>query len=314
MPIKDLGLNVEGLKATFFERLRAEVAYHEMLATPIESNKDSETYRWLGSVPQVREWGTGRLAKGLRAESYSVENLKYEATLEVDRDEISDDQTGQIRIRVQELAERAATHKDYLLGLLLANGATSGYNAYDGHTFFATDHESGASGAQSNKLTMDISAVLPDEPDTPDAPSIPTVRLAFSQAVGALATFVDDQGEPLRIRPTGLAVACPAVQAQVYVDALNATTINSTTVQPVIGGPVKVLPFPELTDLSKFFVLKTDAAVRPFICQNREPLEWRAIESGSEEEFMREKYLFGVRARYRMTYGQWMHAISVDLA
>ncbi len=67
----------------------------------VVSTSDREDYRWLGTVPKVREWGQGRLAQGLRVESYSIENLKYEATIEVDRDEISDDQTGQIRSKAR---------------------------------------------------------------------------------------------------------------------------------------------------------------------------------------------------------------------
>jgi phage major head subunit gpT-like protein len=62
--------------------------------------------------------------------------LKYESTLEVDRDEISDDKTGQIRMRIGELAARAATHKDYLISQLLINGETAGYHSYDGVPFF----------------------------------------------------------------------------------------------------------------------------------------------------------------------------------
>jgi len=78
-------------------------------------------------------------------ESYSIENLKYESTLEVDRDEVADDQTGQIRIRIAELAERAASHKDFLLSQLLINGETAGFNSYDGVSFFNDAHVSGSS-------------------------------------------------------------------------------------------------------------------------------------------------------------------------
>ncbi|MCH8333152.1 Mu-like prophage major head subunit gpT family protein [Candidatus Sumerlaeota bacterium] len=95
--------------------------------TRIPSTSDSESYKWLGSIPRMREFGTGRVAKGVRTESYSVENLKYESTLEVDRDEVSDDQTGQIRVRIAEMAQRAATHKDFLTSQLLANGDSAGF-------------------------------------------------------------------------------------------------------------------------------------------------------------------------------------------
>ena len=127
MAIINTGLLTRGLRSEFFNRFDATTTYFQDLATRIQSNSDSETYKWLGSVPSMREWGTGRVTKGLRTESYSVENLKYEATLEVDRDEIADDKTGQIRIRIAELAERGATHKDYLIAQLLLNGEAAGF-------------------------------------------------------------------------------------------------------------------------------------------------------------------------------------------
>src|SRR5437868_2251659 len=115
MAVIDTGLITKGLRSEFFNRLDNTPTFYRDMATRVASNNEQENYRWLGTVPQLREWGTGRLAQGLRTESYSITNLKYEATLEVDRDEISDDQTGQIRLRVGELAQRAATHKDYLI-------------------------------------------------------------------------------------------------------------------------------------------------------------------------------------------------------
>src|SRR5262245_36393325 len=118
MAIINTGLLTKGLRSEFFNRFESATTHFQDLATRIVSNSDSETYKWLGSLPRMREWGTGRLARGLGGESYSIENLKYESTLEVDRDEIADDKTGQIRIRVGEMAARAATHKDYLISQL----------------------------------------------------------------------------------------------------------------------------------------------------------------------------------------------------
>ena len=50
--------------------------------------------------------------------------------------------------------------------------------------------------------------------------------------------------------------------------------------------------------------------LRPFIFQNRAPVEFTALENQSDEGFRREKYLYGVRARYRLTYAMWQYAIS----
>lgn len=302
MAIINTGLLTKGLRSEFFNRFNATTTHFQDLATRIQSNSDRETYRWLGSLPRMREWGTGRIAKGLGNESYSIENLKYESTLEVDRDEISDDQTGQIRIRTAELAERAASHKDFLLAQLLINGETSGFNSYDGVTFFNDAHVSGSSGPQDNLSTS--TAVDPDEPTTEE------FKTGLKSAISAVMGFKDDQGEPMALSATGLVCVVPTTMYLTALEAVNATMISSTS--NVIAGAARILAFPWFTDTSKWYLLKTDGVVRPFIFQDREPIEFNALTEDSDEGFRREKFLYGVRARYRMAYGYWQHAIRMD--
>jgi phage major head subunit gpT-like protein len=302
--IINTGLLTKGLRSEFFRRFEGTTTFFGDLATRIQSNSDSETYKWLGSVPRMREWGTGRVARGVNTESYSVENLKYEATLEVDRDEIADDKTGQIRIRIGELAERAATHKDYLLAQLLLNGETSGFDSYDGLPFFATNHVSGSSGSQSNKLESD--AIDPDDPTTDEFLG------GLKAAIAAMMGYKDDQGDPMAISATGLVCIVPTTLYLTALEAVNATLISSTT--NVLSGAARVIAFPWLTDQSKWYLLKTDGVVRPFIFQDREAAEFSALTEDSDEGFRREKFLYGVRARYRMTYGYWQFAVRTDFA
>lgn len=302
MAIINTGLLTKGLKSEFFNRLEATTTHYQDLSTRVTSTTDRETYRWLGTVPQVREWGTGRLAKGLRSESYSIENLKYESTLEVDRDEISDDQTGQIRLRVAELAERAATHKDYLIAQLLANGETAGNDAYDGVSFINANHISGASGSQSNLLSFDAT--------TTDEPTVDEFKESLKIAIGQMLGFKDDQGEPMMTTASGLVCVVPTTMLFTASEAINATIVDNTT--NVLAGIARVIALPWLTDLSKWYLLKTDGVVRPFIFQDREPIEFNALTEDSDEGFRREKFLFGVRARYRMAYGYWQFAVRTD--
>jgi phage major head subunit gpT-like protein len=292
----------KGLRSEFFNRFEATPTYYQDLATRIPSTSDQETYRWLGTVPKMREWGTGRVAKGLRTESYSVENLKYEATLEVDRDEIADDQTGQIRVRVGELAERAATHKDYLIAQLLINGETSGYNSYDGVPFLSDQHVSGASGTQNNKLTF--SATDADDPTDDE------FKGALKQAIVQMLSFKDDQGDPMPMSATGLICVVSPTLYFTALEAINATVVNSST--NVLQGVARVVALPWLSDASKWYLLKNDGVVRPFIFQDREPVEFSALAENSEEAFKREKFLYGVRARYRLAYGYWQFAVRTD--
>jgi phage major head subunit gpT-like protein len=247
----------------------------------------------------MREWGTGRLARGLRTESYSVENLKYESTIEVDRDEIADDQTGQIRVRIGELAQRAATHKDYLLGQLLISGGSAGYLSYDGVTFFNNAHASGDSGNQDNDLGY--SATDANNPTTEE------FKGALKQAIGQMLAFKDDQGEPLPLNATGMVCVVPPTMLFTALEAVNATLVNQTS--NVLQGAARVIALPWLSSADTWYLLKNDGVVRPFIFQDREPVEFGALSESSEESFKREKLLFGVRARYRMAYGYWQFAI-----
>ncbi len=301
MAIINTGLLSKGLRSEFLNRFDATETIFQDLSTRITSNSDSETYRWLGSLPRMREWGTGRLARGLRTESYSIENLKYESTLEVDRDEIADDKTGQIRIRIAELAQRAATHKDYLIAQLLINGETSGFNSYDGTSFFSSTHQSGASGAQDNRLSAD--AVDPDNP------TVDEFKASLRVAITAMHDFKDDQGEPMTFSANHLVAVVPSALYLTALEALNATVVNG--VVNVVAGAARIIAVPWLTDVRKWYLLKTDGVVRPFIFQDREPVEFSALTENSEEGFRREKYLYGVRARYRMAYGYWQFAVRV---
>ncbi len=300
MAVINTGLLTKGLRSEFFDRFEAATVFYKDLATRIVSNADREVYRWLGTVPKMREWGGGRVTQGLRTESYSVDNLKYEATIEVDRDEIADDQTGQIRLRVSELAQRAATHKDFLLAQLLAAGETTGLS-YDGQPFFDTAHVSGASGAQSNRLTHDSGA--------PESPATEDFKAALQRALSAMLGFKDDQGEPMMIDATGLVCVVPPNLLFPALESINATVLGNKT--NVLEGVARVVSMPWLADPAKWYLLKTNGIIRPFIFQDREPIEFNALTEESDEGFRREKFLYGVRARYRMAYGYWQFAVSV---
>jgi len=305
MAIINTGLLTKGLRSEFFDRFEGTTTHFQDLATRIQSNSDSETYKWLGSLPTMREWGTGRKAQGIFEESYDVKNNKYELTIEVDRDEIADDQTGQIRLRIGELATRAAFHKDSLIGSLLKSGETAGFNSYDGVTFFNAAHLSGDSDTQDNTLAP--AAAVANTPTTAE------FRTAIGDAIARMLAFVDDQGEPMNLSADGLVAVVPPSMLVTALESLNTTLVNSTS--NVLQGAARVIAFPHLTAATTFYLLKTEGVgVRPFVFQDREPIEFNELEAKSETGFMREVYMYGVRARYNMTYGYWQHAIKATFA
>lgn len=316
MAISSTGLSTKGLRSEFFDALNKIDTQWQDVCTIVKSNSASEEYRWLGSSPQMREWISGRVAKGLSTESYSVENLKYEVTIEVDRDEISDDQTGQIVSRVRSLASVAANHKWKLVGQLLENGSTALFESYDKTEFFASDHVRGLATGMTNEINYDISALAALEgPDDITSPTTKQFQQAFSAGVAQYGTFKTHENEPMGIDPTGLVVIVPHSMRLPALSAFGPSiaALHGGAVPNEAAGMARVLVNPYLTDLSKFFILKTDGHVRPFIFQDREPIEFVALEANSDIGFQQEKYQYGVRARYRLTYGEPLFAISVDL-
>ncbi len=290
----------KGLRSEFANRFESAPTYFQDISTRVVSTTHTEIYRWLGTVPQMREWGTGRVARGLRPESYSIENLKYEATLEVDRDELADDQTGQIRVRIGELAERAATHKDFLTAQLLESGDQAGFNSYDGVTFFGNAHVSGGSGAQSNSI--------PASASVPSRPNALEFRDSLAAGITQMMSLKDDQGQPMAIAADGLFCVVPPTMYFSALEAVNSTVTSSA--DNVLLGAAQVIAFPWLTDQESWYLLKNNGVIRPFIFQDREPIEFNALSEDSDDAFKREKLLFGVRARYRMAYGYWQFAIK----
>jgi phage major head subunit gpT-like protein len=294
MPVKNTGLLEAGIRSDFFARLATIATLYPDLCTTVKSTLPSEKYRMLGQVPGMRKWKGGRQAQGLRSESYDVDNEKYEVTMAVDRDEINDDQTGQIRIRTQELAKAAGTHKDYLLSQLLENGGASGYVGYDGLTFFNAAHVWGDSGNQDNDTTSAAA--------TGTDPTVAEFKEAIKVATAALLGFKDDQGRPINNGTGGLIAIVPPQMYLTALEAMNATIISSTT--NVMQGLARVMLNGWLSSTDKFYLTKTDGTIRPFIFQDREPIEFNSLTAGSEQEFKYEQYLYGVRARYAITYGE----------
>ena len=128
--------------------------------------------------------------------------------------------------------------------------------------------------------------------------------------IGQILSFKDDQGEPMSLSPAGLVCVVHPMLLYTALETVGATMIGQTS--NVLAGIARVIAMPGLSAQNAWYLLKTDGVVRPFIFQDREPVEFGALAEESEEGFKREKLLFGVRARYRLTYGYWQHAVRVS--
>jgi phage major head subunit gpT-like protein len=282
-------------------------------ALTVESNQESETYKWLGMTPALREWVGGRNAKGFRANGLTITNKVFESTLKISVDDLRRDKTGQIMARVDELAVRAALHPTRLLSDLIIAGESTA--CYDGEYFFDTDHAEGSSGTQSNKLAYDISDN--GTGGTATAPTPLTIQRAVISAVSAILGFKDDQGEPMNETAAEFTVMVPTPFVGATVTALTSATLSSTEDNPLARGNIgfKVVPAvnPRLTWTTKLAVFRTDGRVKPFIFQEEEGTKVDAVAEGSELEFSLREHHYGVSRICNVGYGYWQHAALVTL-
>lgn len=309
------GLSSRAIIGSFYHALEQNegASWVNPLSMLFNSDQESETYKWLGASPAMREWIGGRNAKGLRENGITVANKKFEATLEIPVDWIRRDKTGQINVRINELARRANAHWAGLLSSLIIAGEAA--VCYDGEYFFDTDHpgyttSGDVSGSQSNDITLDVT--------TTTAPTSTEMQTAILNAIQAMYGFVDDQGQPLNEGASAFTVMVPVPFLQAAGAALGATVISQTSnvVQAVgsLGGfKVNLAVNPRLSWTTKLAVFRADGDVAPFIRQEEEGISVAAIAEGSELEFNNDLHHYGIKAMRNVGYGYWQKACLVTL-
>jgi phage major head subunit gpT-like protein len=306
--VVDTGLTSRAVIGRFYRRLEeyAQSAWWTRLAMHFGSNQESETYRWLGMVPQVREWVGGRRVRPLRSQGMTIVNKTWEATIRVDADEQRRDKTGQIMVRVNELARRVATHPNKLLTTLMLGGEAAA--CYDGQAFFDTDHSEGDSGAQSNDITH--------EATTPTAPTDAEMYEAIVQGLAQLMTFKDDQGEPMNEAAREFLVMVPMGFLSATLVALASQTVEASTNPLAAGEPFRVtwVANPRLTWADRFAIFRADGSTRPFIFQEELPVQIQVLAEGSELEVNENQHQYGVKAIHEAGYGFWQDACLVTFA
>ncbi|OAO02709.1 Mu-like prophage major head subunit gpT family protein [Roseovarius indicus] len=309
------GLSSRAIIGRFFKRLEAAegASWVGALSMLFQSDQESETYKWLGQAPAMREWIGGRHAKGLRENGITIENKLFESTMEIPVDWMRRDKTGQIMVRVDEMVDRTVTHWASLLSTLIANAESA--VCYDGQYFFDTDHVEGKSGQQSNDITVDISAVPANVHGTATAPSVEEMREMILRGASQILGFKDDVGEPMNELARAFHVQVPTAWWSTAAAAIKNPVVGAgeTNVMTNLEGYNFGLSVnPRLTWTDKLSIYRTDGSAAPFIRQEEKPVDVSAVAEGSELEFNERKHHYGVEALRNVGYGYWQHACLVQ--
>jgi phage major head subunit gpT-like protein len=133
-----LDLVYKGFKQVYTDAFLAAPEEADKIVMTVPSAAREEQYGWLGTLPSLREWIGPRHVNGLKAHGFTIVNKKFESTVSVKRDDISDDRLGVFKPFFSEMGQTTRRHKEELVFGLLKAGFTA--PGYDGQSFFDTDH------------------------------------------------------------------------------------------------------------------------------------------------------------------------------
>lgn len=127
-----------GFRTNFRGGLEQAPSQYLRVATVVPSTAASETYGWLGKIPNMREWLGDRLVQNLSEYDYLIRNRSFETTIGVNRDHIRDDNIGQYAPLMTELGMSVSAFPDQLVWPLLKAGFTT--PCFDKQYYFDIDH------------------------------------------------------------------------------------------------------------------------------------------------------------------------------
>jgi len=277
------------LKTTFNKAFDAAPSLWEKTTMKIPSGSKENDYSWLSRFPKMRKWLGDKVIKTLEAFKYTIINDDWEATIEVDRNDIEDDSIGIYEPQAKDAGFSARQLPDEI-DADLKNGAFEN-ECYDGQFFYDTDHEV-AGASVSNKGTAALSAA-----------TTALAAASYGAARLAIMNFTDDEGRPLGLVPNLLEVP-PALEATGRL-LLENEKLTDESPNPY-RGTATLLVNPRLTSPTAWFLHVTDRPLKPFVYQERKaPVFVQQVDPESDTVFMRKKFRFGAEARAAGGYGLW---------
>ncbi len=285
--------SLDALRTTFdmrFQEAYASAAEQlDLLWTEVPSKTKINTYGWLAQQLQLREWVGPRVAQNLSEHSYSLENKKFEGTVELDRDDVEDDNLGMFQsVTIPQLAEAVKKHPFRKCFELLATNSYAGPVAFDGKDLFANDHPTFAPVGFDQEYTNVHALALSDE-------NLQTVR-----ATGA--SIVGEDGQPLEVNYTHLFVSPQKeIVAKKILESATYSQDSSATnaIDNPMKGVMKVVVVPRLAAVpTRWYCADLSRPLKPIIHQVRRNAEFVSRDNLNDPKvFDLDKFTYGVSLR-----------------
>lgn len=295
-----------GMK-TLFSSVFAEAPTHwQALATEIKSETEEEFYPWLKRLPELREWIGERQVNNLSLNVQRLKNRLFEDTFGVKRTKFEDDKYGLFTSQaVSELAIASKQWPDKILAEAIIAGSSA--LAHDGQAFFSASHpvnpDDASLGTQANLQT---SKSLTFE-------NLRLVRAAAKTLKGENGIPMSLEYDTLIVPPSLETVAEQLCNTKTVAPGATFGAGSTYTQENPFFGKLKYHVFPRLEadSATSWYLACTTRTVKPFVFQNRLPAEFSWLNKPEDENvFMRDEYLYGVRARGAAGYGPYFLCVK----
>ncbi|MDA8483598.1 Mu-like prophage major head subunit gpT family protein [Pseudomonas resinovorans] len=282
------------LKTIFNNAFKAAPSTWQKIAMKVPSNSGQTDYSWLSNFPKMKRWIGAKVVKALEAFKYTVVNEDWEATVEVDRNHIEDDQLGIYEPQAKMAGFSAAQLPDEIVYEAVNKAFTT--RCYDGQYFFDTDHPVGQASV-SNRSSAPLSNA-----------SRALADAGYGAARTAMRLFKDEEGRSLNIIPNVLLVG-PALETTAKALLTN-TKLADGSPNPYQGTAELVVDGRIESDTA-WYLLDTSKPIMPFVYQERKaPVFVQQTNPESPDVFNLKKYKFGAEARAAGGYGFWQLAFG----
>lgn len=283
------------LSAAFNKAFSEAPSIWTEIAMKVASTGSENAYPWFDRFPKMRKWVGDKFVKALKAYKYTIVNEDFEATVEVDRNDMEDDTMGIYGPMAQEAGFSSKQLPDEIVCGDLVNGAFANL-CYDGQYFCDTDHPVEDGNGNASSVSNKGTAVL-------SCSTLAAAQASLGAAIAAMSAYKDNEGRPLGLIPNVLMVP-PALRETANV-LINNDRLEDGKPNPY-KGTLKVVVNPWMTSTTAWFVLCTTRPVRPFIYQERKaPVFVQQIDPNADDVFNRKKFKFGAEARAAGGYGFW---------
>ena len=291
----------------FNSMFTATETHWPLYASEFPSKTKQTVYGWLSQFGGMRKWEGSRQAVDAVGRSYTLTNIPFERTVELDRDDIFFDQYGFFGAVVENLAMAAKTLQDQETADAITHGVSRA--CWDGQMFFDTDHpvnpDDASLGVYSNNL-VDSAFNFATDP-----------KGVWAAGKAAMKKYKDDGGKPLNAVPdtilcgpdledAALTIANAATIAQAIQNKAGSENVGGAGVTNVYAGKVNVIvsPWCGLADAAAVYFLCTKKPVKPILWQNAKAAQLIArINPEDPKVFDCKKFTYGVDALGAAGYG-----------